>query len=118
MTTYLAPLLPLSPVTVSSHHSQHPQHSRAAAPAAAPAVPPRRAVPAFPPIRRGAGGRHRLQQAVRHRPGVVVAGLLAAATALASGPLRPGSPPPAASSAAAAEPAGTPRCTGTPPAGR
>ncbi|MDQ0310223.1 hypothetical protein J2S46_004779 [Kitasatospora herbaricolor] len=67
----------------------------------------------FAPIRRGGSGRHRLQQAVRHRPGVLVTGLLAAATALAAGPLRPGPPPPAATSttAAAHEPAAAPRCT-------
>lgn len=103
MTTHLEPLLP------------HPRLSavRAAAPASASAVPPRRTVPVFAPIRRGSGGRHRLQQAVRHRPGVLAAGLLAAATALTAGPLRPGPPPPAATSAAAAEPVGAPRCPGT-----
>ncbi|GJF32785.1 hypothetical protein KNE206_54850 [Kitasatospora sp. NE20-6] len=78
-------------------------------------VPPRRAVPDFPPVRRGSGGRHRLQQAVRHRPGVLAAGLVAAATALAAGPLRPGPPPPAATSAVTAEPVPAPRCAGTAP---
>ncbi|MFG2824342.1 hypothetical protein ACGFX4_33545 [Kitasatospora sp. NPDC048365] len=64
-------------------------------PLPATAVPPRRDIPPFPPIRRGGGGRHRLQHAVRRRPGVLVTGLIAALTALAAGPLRPG-PPPAA----------------------
>lgn len=91
MTTYLAPPLPAT------------------------SVPPRQEVPVFPPIRRGGGGRHRLQQAVRHRPGVLTAGLLAAATALATGPLRSAPPPPVATAAAAAEPAAAPRCTGTAP---
>jgi hypothetical protein len=81
----------------------------------APAVPPRRAVPDFPPIRRGAGGRHRLQQAVRHRPGFLATGLLAAATALSAGPLRPAPPPPAAAPPVAAESGTAPRCTGTAP---
>ncbi|GAA2147033.1 hypothetical protein GCM10009760_37470 [Kitasatospora kazusensis] len=93
----------------------HPSSVRAAVPAFAPAVPPRRAVPAFAPIRRGSGGRHRLRQAVRHRPGVVAAGLLATATALAAGPLRPTSPPPAAATSTVLGPAGAPRCTGTAP---
>ncbi|PBC78170.1 hypothetical protein BX265_2932 [Streptomyces sp. TLI_235] len=78
-------------------------------------VPPRRSVPDFPPIRRGSGGRHRLQQAVRHRPGVLAAGLIAAATALAAGPLRPGPPPVAAASTTATEPGAASRCTGAAP---
>ncbi|MDH6117997.1 hypothetical protein ABH930_003236 [Kitasatospora sp. GAS204A] len=57
-------------------------------------LPPRQTVPEFRPIRRGGGGRDRLQQAVRQRPGVLVTGLLAAATAIAAGPLRPGAPTP------------------------
>ncbi|MFI5531581.1 hypothetical protein ACIA8O_23905 [Kitasatospora sp. NPDC051853] len=84
--------------------------ARAAAPAAVPAVPPRRVVPPFPPIRRGSGGRHRLQQAVRHRPGLLATGLLAAATALAAGPLRPPAGP-----VPAAEAVALPRCTGSAP---
>ncbi|KJK56468.1 hypothetical protein UK12_22300 [Saccharothrix sp. ST-888] len=103
-------------MTTSLEH--HSLHSHPAAARTAPsAVPPRRTVPAFPPIRRGGGGRHRLQQAVRHRPGVLVTGLLAAATAFTAGPLRPGPPAPAAPStaSAAAAPVATPRCTGTAP---
>ncbi|MEV4557076.1 hypothetical protein AB0K51_08770 [Kitasatospora sp. NPDC049285] len=57
-------------------------------------VPPRREVPDFPPIRGTGRGRHRLRQAVRRRPGLLAAGLLALATALTAGPLRPGAPPP------------------------
>ncbi|WP_030270677.1 hypothetical protein [Streptomyces sp. NRRL B-24484] len=72
-------------------------------------------MPDFPPIRRGSGGRHRLQQAVRHRPGVLAAGLLAAATALAAGPFRPGPPPVPAASATTPEQGALPRCTGTAP---
>ncbi|MDH6127936.1 hypothetical protein [Kitasatospora sp. GP82] len=107
---------------MTTYLEHQPLHSHSGSigttPASAPsAVPPRRTVPAFPPIRRGGGGRHRLQQAVRHRPGMLATGLLAAATALTAGPLRPGPPPPAAPSAAAG-PATTPRCTGTaPPSG-
>ncbi|WP_354641999.1 hypothetical protein [Kitasatospora camelliae] len=78
-----------------------------APPPLATTVPPRHAVPAFPPIRRGGGGRHRLRQAVRHRPGVLATGLLAAATALAAGPLRPGPPVPATSSAPVPSPGAT-----------
>ncbi|MFC8450924.1 hypothetical protein [Kitasatospora sp. NPDC057223] len=102
MTNCPQPLLPAAP--------RHRASARRAVPACAPAVPPRRTVPAFPPIRRGGTGRHRLQQAVRHRPGVLATGLLAAVTALAAGPLRPGPPPPAATSAAH-EPGIAPRCT-------
>ncbi|MER5641819.1 hypothetical protein ABT095_33390 [Kitasatospora sp. NPDC002227] len=87
------------------------QRARAVAPDPEPAVPPRRAVPDFAPIRRGAGGRHRLQQAVRHRPGVVVAGLLAASTSLTAGPLRHGPLPPLRASPAAATAAVTPAPT-------
>ncbi|WP_371498730.1 hypothetical protein OG871_22195 [Kitasatospora sp. NBC_00374] len=73
-------------MTMAAHLTPPPQ---------APAVPPRQEVPLFPPIRPGGGGRHRLRQAVRHRPGMLVAGLLAAAAALSAGPLRLGPPPPA-----------------------
>lgn len=89
--------------------------TRTTVPDAAPAVPPRQVVPVFPPIRRGAGGRHRLQQAVRHRPGLLATSLLAAATAFAAGPLRPGSPPPTSAPVAVAEAAALPRCPGTAP---
>ncbi|MER8183010.1 hypothetical protein [Kitasatospora sp. NPDC094015] len=65
------------------------------APLPAPAVPPRQEVPYFTPIRRGGGGRHRLRQAVRHRPGLLLAGVLTA-VALTSGVLRGGEPPPQA----------------------
>ncbi|MDH6577049.1 hypothetical protein [Kitasatospora sp. MAP5-34] len=109
MSTQLEPLLPRLP----RPHPSPP--ARATVPAFAPAVPPRRAVPAFAPIRRGSGGRHRLRQAVRHRPGVLAAGLLATATALTAGPLRPGPPPPTATSAAAGvsgAPGTAPRCPG------
>ncbi len=88
---------------------RHRASARRAVPASAPAVPPRRRVSAFAPIRRGGSGRHRLQQAARHRPGIVVTGLLAAATALAAGPLRPGPPVPAATSSAH-DPGGAQRC--------
>ncbi|WP_035846654.1 hypothetical protein [Kitasatospora azatica] len=65
---------------------RHPVHQPA--PPVPAALPPGRSVPEFRPIRRGGGGRHRLRQAVRHRPGAVVTGLVAAATAaLAGGPL-------------------------------
>ncbi|MFJ6212577.1 hypothetical protein ACIQGZ_04480 [Streptomyces sp. NPDC092296] len=65
-----------------------PRHStgRRAAPGRGSEVPPRRAVPSFPPIRAGCGRRHRLRQAVRGRPGPLAAGL-AAVAALAVGPL-------------------------------
>ncbi|WP_405018938.1 hypothetical protein OHV05_20245 [Kitasatospora sp. NBC_00070] len=93
----------------------HTLHTRATVPQAASSVPPRQAVPVFPPIRRGAGGRHRLQRAVRHRPGLLATSLLAAATALAAGPLRPGSAPPASSPTVTTEAAVAPRCPGTAP---
>ncbi|MEV7927375.1 MULTISPECIES: hypothetical protein [unclassified Kitasatospora] len=63
-------------------------------PLPAPAVPPRREVPRFPPIRRGAGGWHRWRHAVRHRAGVPALVLLAVAAALAVGPARAGLPAP------------------------
>ncbi|BFV57676.1 hypothetical protein KCMC57_up27800 [Kitasatospora sp. CMC57] len=90
-------------------------HTRTTVPEATSSVPPRQVVPVFPPIRRGSGGRHRLQRAVRHRPGLLTTSLLAAATALAAGPLRPGSPPPASSPTMAAEAVSAPRCPGTSP---
>ncbi|MER5863718.1 hypothetical protein [Kitasatospora sp. NPDC002040] len=93
----------------------HALHTRAAVPSTAPAVPPRQVVPAFPPIRRGSGGRHRLQRAVRYRPGLLTTGLLAAATALAAGPLRPGPPPPTSAPVVTAEAASAPRCPGAAP---
>ncbi|MEU8514278.1 MULTISPECIES: hypothetical protein [unclassified Kitasatospora] len=65
-----------------------------AVPLPAPTVPPRRAVPSFRPIRRGAGGRHRWWRAVRRRAGVPALVLLAVAAALAFGPARAGLPPP------------------------
>lgn len=77
------------------------------------AIPRRHTIPAFPPIRRGSGGRHRLQQAVRHRRGMLTAGVVAAATALAAGPLRSGPPHPAVT--ATAEAVSPARCTGTSP---
>ncbi|MFE9425147.1 hypothetical protein ACFYNO_19475 [Kitasatospora sp. NPDC006697] len=62
-------------------------HQRPPAPLPGP-LPPRRPVPEFRPIRRGGGGRHRLRQAVPHRPGAVLAGLLLCTTAaLAADPL-------------------------------
>ncbi|MFI6443414.1 hypothetical protein [Kitasatospora sp. NPDC050543] len=75
----------------------------------------------FAPIRRGGSGRHRIQQAVRHRPGALVFGLLAVAAALTScpldrWPLHPWPPPPAATSAAQETHGPAPRCT--PAAGR
>ncbi|MFD9125966.1 hypothetical protein [Kitasatospora sp. NPDC059571] len=101
----LAPTAPFAPLRAGGCATPPP-----------PGVPPRRQVPGFPPIRRGSGGRHRLQQAVRHRPGFIAAGLLAAATALTAGPLRPGPPPPTAAPAAASEPLTGPRCPdGAPP---
>ncbi|WP_371479883.1 hypothetical protein [Kitasatospora sp. NBC_00315] len=117
MTGFTPPLLPSGlpcPLPAALPATRHRAGARRSVPAAAPAVPPGRTVPAFAPIRRGGSGRHRLQQAVRHRPGVLVTGLLAVATALTAGPLRPGPPAPAATSAAH-EPAGAPRCAaGTP----
>ncbi|MDH6112427.1 hypothetical protein P3T36_001311 [Kitasatospora sp. MAP12-15] len=53
---------------------------------------------------------------MRHRPGVLVTGLLAAATVVAVGPLRPGLPAPAAPTSAqtstqtVAGPVSSPRC--------
>ncbi|WP_157875997.1 hypothetical protein [Peterkaempfera griseoplana] len=73
--------------------------ARPGVPVPPPAVPPGRAVPSFPPIRVGCGGRHRLRQALRRGPGPLTAGLLATAAALAAGP-----PP------GAAPPSGVPRC--------
>ncbi|WP_441250642.1 hypothetical protein [Kitasatospora sp. McL0602] len=110
MTSQLEPLL----LPYSSRPAWAP------VPTAAPSVPPRRTVPVFAPIRRGSGGRHRLRQAVRHRPGVVVAGLLAASTTLTAGPLRVGPPPavvagPAMAGPAAAGPAPAARQSGAPP---
>ena len=92
------------------------RHARRPLPRAASTVPPRRCVPEFRPIRRGAGGSHRVQQAVRHRPAVLLTGLLAAAAAIAAGPLRPGLPAPAvpASTQTAAGQASSPHC----PSGR
>ncbi|GAA1145056.1 hypothetical protein F4556_002880 [Kitasatospora gansuensis] len=90
-------------------------HTRTTVPRATSSVPPRQVVPVFPPIRRGSGGRHRLQRAVRHRPGLLATSLLAAATALAASQLRPGSPPPASAPAVAAEAVTAPRCPGTAP---
>ncbi|WP_329566879.1 hypothetical protein [Kitasatospora sp. NBC_01266] len=79
-------------------------------------LPPRQTVPEFRPIRRGGGGRQRLRQAVRHRPGVLATSLLAAATAIAAGPLYPGPPGPAAPVGPQSLPtsAAAPRC----PSGR
>ena len=75
-------------------------------------------MPEFRPIRCGGGGRHRLRQAVRHRPGVLVTGLLAAATAVGVGAVRPGplTPAPAlsANTQTVAGPADSARC----PSGR
>ncbi|MEV7020569.1 hypothetical protein [Kitasatospora sp. NPDC093558] len=65
-----------------------------AVPPPAPTVPPRRAVPSFRPIRRGAGRRHRWWHAVRRRGGVPALVLLAVAAALAFGPARAGLTPP------------------------
>lgn len=101
------------PSTLAPARSATAGRAHRPAPESASTVPPRRAVPEFPTIRRGGGGRHRLQQAVRHRPGVLVTGLLAAATALAAGPLRPGTPVPAppTNSQTIAGASGAPRCT-------
>lgn len=67
-----------------------------AVPPPAPTVPPRRAVPSFRPIRRGAGGWHRWWRRWRaaRRAGVPALVLLAVAAALASGPAQAGLPPP------------------------
>ncbi|GAA3010308.1 hypothetical protein GCM10020229_22410 [Kitasatospora albolonga] len=108
MTT--TPLTRTTAATTGAGSGSGSVNARTAPPAAAPAVPPRRVVPPFPPIRRGSGGRHRLQQAVRHRPGLLATGLLAAATALAAGPLRPPAGP-----VPAAEAVALPRCTGSAP---
>ncbi|WP_377269773.1 hypothetical protein [Peterkaempfera sp. SMS 1(5)a] len=69
-------------------------------------VPPGRAVPSFPSIRAGCGGRHRLRQVLRRGPGPLTAGLLATAAALAAGP------PPGAAPAA-----GMPHCASSADAG-
>jgi hypothetical protein len=64
---------------------RHRRPHRPPAPAPAP-LPPRRAVPDFRPICRGGGGRHRLRQAARYRPGAMLTGLaLCAGAALATG---------------------------------
>lgn len=108
-----ASLAPGVAARAGTHHAHQP------APRAASTVPPRSCVPEFRPIRRGSGGRCRVRQAVRHRPGVLVTGLLAAATVVAAGPLRPGPAAPAAPAAptsaqtrpqTATVPPGSPRC--------
>ncbi|MFI9270707.1 hypothetical protein ACIGXM_08360 [Kitasatospora sp. NPDC052896] len=89
-----------------------PAASRPAVPRARSSIPPRQVVHDFAPIRCGASRRYRLWQAVRHRPGLLAGGLLAAATALAVGPAPPGTPPPTAPASARADVAatGSPRC--------
>ncbi|WP_033258361.1 MULTISPECIES: hypothetical protein [Kitasatospora] len=56
-------------------------------------VPPRRAVPDFPPIRATARGRHRVRRALLRCPGPVAAGALALAAALLWGAPPPAPPP-------------------------
>ncbi|AXI79106.1 hypothetical protein [Peterkaempfera bronchialis] len=83
--------------TVFDPFPVRPRHAgnRSGVPGPPSEVPPRRSVPPFPPVRAGCGNRHRLRQAVRCGPGPLAAGVLAAATALAFGPLRepPAAPP-------------------------
>ncbi|MBB4923976.1 hypothetical protein [Kitasatospora kifunensis] len=98
-----------APRPAPRHCARQPPPGRAAP------QPPRRTVPEFRPIRRGGSGRYRLRQAVRHRP-VLATGLLAAAAAIAVGPLRTGPAAPGASPIPAARQslpasAAAPRCS-------
>jgi hypothetical protein len=63
--------------------TQLSQYRETLLPEAPSAVPARRTVPVFAPIRLRATGRHRLRQAVRHRPGALAAGVVVTVTALA-----------------------------------